>query len=119
MKSKCVFLVAILTAVLCIGGTVLAACPSADLSGDCVVDLKDLSLLANQWLSTYYEIDLSTMASQWLTDGHTSIPSDMVSIPGGTFQMGDSKGDGHSSELPVHTVTLSSFLTCPLFLYQS
>lgn len=42
-------------------------------------------------------------------DGHTSIPSDMVSIPGGTFQMGDSKGEGYSNELPVHTVTLSSF----------
>ena len=85
--------VAILTAVLCIGGTVLAVCPSADLSGDCVVDLNDFSLLANQWLSTYYPIELSTMASQWLTAG-MPVPSDMVSIPGGTFQMGDSKGDG-------------------------
>jgi formylglycine-generating enzyme required for sulfatase activity len=33
----------------------------------------------------------------------------MVSIPGGTFQMGDSKGDGWSDELPLHTVTLSPF----------
>jgi hypothetical protein len=61
--------VAILTAVLCISGTVFAACPSADLSGDCFVDLEDFSLLAGQWLADYDEIDLSTMASQWLTAG--------------------------------------------------
>ncbi len=34
-----------------------------------------------------------------------------VTIPGGTFQMGDSfDPEGNSDELPVHTVTLSSFL---------
>jgi formylglycine-generating enzyme required for sulfatase activity len=32
-----------------------------------------------------------------------------VSIPGGMFQMGDSKNEGYSEELPVHTVTLDSF----------
>ena len=41
---------------------------------------------------------------------------EMVSIPGGTFQMGDTRGEGgirfagDSDELPVHSVTLSSFL---------
>jgi formylglycine-generating enzyme len=34
---------------------------------------------------------------------------DMVRIPGGTFQMGDSFSEGDSDERPVHTVTLSSF----------
>lgn len=34
---------------------------------------------------------------------------EMVSIPGGSFQMGDLSGDGDSDELPVHTVTLSPF----------
>jgi len=33
----------------------------------------------------------------------------LVSILGGTFQMGDSFSEGYSDELPVHTVTLSSF----------
>jgi formylglycine-generating enzyme required for sulfatase activity len=33
----------------------------------------------------------------------------MVTIPAGTFQMGDSFGEGSSNEFPVHTVTLSSF----------
>ena len=32
-----------------------------------------------------------------------------VTIPAGTFQMGDSFGEGDLDELPVHTVTLSSF----------
>mgnify|MGYP005619766277 CR=1 FL=1 len=40
-------------------------------------------------------------------DGATG--PDMVRIPGGTFQMGDSFSEGDSDERPVHTVTLSSF----------
>ena len=35
---------------------------------------------------------------------------EMVSITGGSFQMGDISGDGEANERPVHTVTLSSFL---------
>ncbi|MBC6994463.1 SUMF1/EgtB/PvdO family nonheme iron enzyme [Neolewinella lacunae] len=34
---------------------------------------------------------------------------DMVAVPGGTFQMGDTFGEGYNDELPVHTVTLSPF----------
>ncbi len=34
---------------------------------------------------------------------------DMVSIPGGEFQMGDSKNESWISERPVHAVTLDSF----------
>ena len=34
---------------------------------------------------------------------------EMVQIPGGSFEMGDVKGEGYSYEKPVHTVTLSSF----------
>lgn len=38
------------------------------------------------------------------------IPSDMVAIAGGTFTMGDTKGDGvFANELPTHQVTVSSF----------
>jgi len=36
-------------------------------------------------------------------------PPDMVFIPGGTFQMGDSIGGGYGDERPVHTVTVDSF----------
>jgi formylglycine-generating enzyme required for sulfatase activity len=33
----------------------------------------------------------------------------MVYVPGGSFQMGDTKGGGSSDELPAHTVTLGGF----------
>ncbi|MBE0537625.1 MAG: SUMF1/EgtB/PvdO family nonheme iron enzyme [Phycisphaerae bacterium] len=36
-------------------------------------------------------------------------PVEMIEIAGGTFEMGDSLGEGPVHELPVHTVTLSSF----------
>jgi formylglycine-generating enzyme len=83
-----VFMILSLHVVFC-----LAACPSADLTGDCYVDLEDLAVLAGQWL----------MGNR--------IPEDMVPIPAGTFQMGDSFSEAYSDERPVHTVTLSSFYT--------
>ena len=36
-------------------------------------------------------------------------PTGMVLIPAGSFQMGDSFGEGDSDERPVHTVTVSAF----------
>lgn len=38
-----------------------------------------------------------------------AVPPDMVLIPGGTFQMGNSNYEGYSDELPLHAVTLDSF----------
>jgi sulfatase modifying factor 1 len=69
----------------------LASCPTADLTGDCYVDFADFFVLASQWLT-----------------GTPSLDVNMVLIPAGTFQMGDSL-DGYSGALPVHTVMLSSF----------
>ena len=34
---------------------------------------------------------------------------EMIEIPGGTFRMGDSDGDGKSNERPVHSVTVAAF----------
>ncbi|MHC4743555.1 MAG: formylglycine-generating enzyme family protein [Planctomycetota bacterium] len=84
-----------------------AACPSADLNGDCFVDFNDLAILAADWPVTDYD-DLALMAAQWLAPD-PRVPNDMVFIPAGTFQMGDNLGDGLSDELPVHMVTLDSF----------
>ena len=50
MKIKGVFLAAILTAVLCVSGIVLAVCPSMDVTGDCRVDFEDFVVFASQWL---------------------------------------------------------------------
>jgi len=88
MRSKTL----VLTALLFSAGFCLAACPSADLTGDCFVDYEDFALMANRWLTT-----------------DPCIPDDMVYIPDGEFQMGDSFGEGGSDELPLHTVQLDSF----------
>lgn len=45
--------------------------------------------------STTYTIDISH--------------AEMVLVPGGTFTMGDTRGEGSSSEYPTHSVTLNSF----------
>jgi formylglycine-generating enzyme required for sulfatase activity len=100
---------------------VFAVCPSADLTRDCFVDLADLTQLVENWLVENTECpsadlngdcrvdseDLSSISEQWLTGDR--LPEDMVVIPAGTFQMGDSKSEGATDELPVHTVTLDSF----------
>jgi formylglycine-generating enzyme len=67
-----------------------ANCPTADLTGDCQVDLADLAV----------------MASQWLQRGATDT---MALIPGGAFLMGDQFGEGAGNEIPVHAVQLSRF----------
>ncbi|WP_345271060.1 SUMF1/EgtB/PvdO family nonheme iron enzyme [Nibrella viscosa] len=36
--------------------------------------------------------------------------ADLVYVPGGTFQMGDTRNEGASDEKPVHSVTVSPFL---------
>jgi formylglycine-generating enzyme required for sulfatase activity len=40
---------------------------------------------------------------------YVTAPQDIVFIPGGTFEMGDSFAEGEADELPLHTVTLDSF----------
>ncbi|MHC4499498.1 MAG: formylglycine-generating enzyme family protein [Planctomycetota bacterium] len=75
-----------------IGNTAFAGCPSADVTGDCFVDLEDFAVMAKQWLTT-----------------DPNVPDDMVYIPDGEFEMGDHHGDGFSEELPVHEVLIDSF----------
>jgi formylglycine-generating enzyme required for sulfatase activity len=64
-------------------------CPTADLTGDCLVDLSDLVV----------------MASQWLQRGASDT---MVLVPGGTFLMGD-QFFGGGNEILAHSVQLSPF----------
>ena len=97
----------LLCAVLLLGASGHATCPTADVSGDCYVGPADLAILASQWESEPNMADFSIMAGQWLTKGIRGIV--FVDIPGGTFQMGDSFNEADSDELPVHAVALSSF----------
>jgi formylglycine-generating enzyme required for sulfatase activity len=48
------------------------------------------------------------MASEYLQDGDPFL-EEMVFIPAGSFQMGDSFSEGYSDELPAHMVTLDAF----------
>jgi formylglycine-generating enzyme required for sulfatase activity len=43
------------------------------------------------------------------TETHAGVNLEMVSIPGGTFQMGSNGAQAESDEKPVHTVTLDGF----------
>ena len=52
---------------------------------------------------------VSNIISSQRTDGNTPPPLNMVHIPGGSFQMGDSFSENSPDELPVHKVTLDSF----------
>ncbi len=90
-------IVIFVTAGLCLINSpeAIAACPSADLTGDCFVDFDDFAVMANQWLTT-----------------DPCVPNDMVYIPDGEFEMGDHFAEGSPIELPVHTVTLDSFYMC-------
>ena len=114
MMSKNLFSVISLALFVFIGNTALAACPSADLTGDCFVDYEDLADMGGQWLNGYDCNDLTEMASQWLTtDPNAPDDPSMVYTPGGEFEMGRHVSDPcysePSSELPVHAVFLDSF----------
>lgn len=51
----------------------------------------------------------SATASATYTIDTTPPPANFVFVPGGTFTMGDTRGEGDSNELPTHSVTLNSF----------
>jgi formylglycine-generating enzyme required for sulfatase activity len=63
------FLIITLVALFTSGGMAVAACPPADLTGDCYVDFQDYAVLASQWLTVYDVNDLAAMAGQWWTEG--------------------------------------------------
>ena len=67
-------------------------CPSADLTGDCFVDIEDFAVMAQQWLCS-----------------DPNIANDMVYIRKGGFEMGGHFGDGSADEIPLHAVLFDAF----------
>lgn len=53
--------------------------------------------------------ELNTIKQRQGAAGFTETVGGMVLIPAGPFRMGDAFSEGNSSELPVHTVTVSAF----------
>ncbi len=115
----------ICAAAVCVLATMgWAGCPSADLTGDCTVDLADLEIFGPAWLSGCgnpdwcqsrdfdrngrVELwDLSILAGQWMFGGY-SLPANMIPIPGGSFQVGN-PFEEEFPEFGPHPVTVDSF----------
>lgn len=55
------------------------------------------------------DLNLRMLTGDIEADFFESLESEMVLIPAGSFEMGDSFGEGCYDEVPVHTVTLSAF----------
>ena len=58
---------------------------------------------------TNYTTTVTVTQGQTANINGTMINNEMISIPGGSFQMGSTSSEAYSWEQPVHTVTLSSF----------
>ncbi len=86
-----------------------AQCPSLDFNHDCRVDLHDFNIVSAAWLLDYTPQDLIDLSAQWNAPMPPPEGIVFVTIPAGTFQMGDSFNEGEANEKPVHTVTLSTF----------
>jgi len=68
MKKSSVF--AVFAACLyLINAGAFAACPSADLTGDCKVNLKDLAVIGADWLGEYDLNNVNSLVDQWLDCG--------------------------------------------------
>jgi formylglycine-generating enzyme required for sulfatase activity len=67
--------------------------------------MAQVTFTNNDDASDYEVVDVSVTGS-----GGTVTPGEMVSIPAGSFQMGNPfDGEGYDIERPVHTVTLSAY----------
>lgn len=75
--------------------------PESNLYTDAIQIESSKLIKARAFKQYYYDSRIATVSY--------IMPPQMVSVPGGTFTMGRTKGDGWDDELPIHDVTLSSF----------
>lgn len=68
----------VLIVVLFSGGLCLAACPPADITGDCLVNFLDFQVMVLEGSF----LDLQTMALQWLEPGEDDIDAEPLSLLG-------------------------------------
>ena len=84
---------------------------AADVNDDGKVDLRDFAVISDISGDGAVDIvDVAIMAANWLWT------SEMVSVPAGTFDMGDSLNEGAPAERPHHTVNLDAVYMskCPI-----
>ena len=89
-------------------------------------DPDESSLLYNNPITIGTTTTLKARAYKelWLpsplaTEIYGIAPEGFVYVPGGTFSMGDTRGEGESDELPIHSVSLSPFYISKYEVKQS
>ncbi len=82
---------------ICIGSgsSVIADCPSADLTGDCFVNFEDLAIIGAQFLNGYDWNDVNTLSNQWLIEGVPTDPCIMVWVDVNDSGAGMKDDDGN------------------------
>ncbi len=69
------------------------------------IELKPIDTLNRQNTNRAQQLPVVQTTTNYIN----KVAFDMVTVKGGTFQMGDVFGEGSANEKPVHTVTLSDF----------
>ena len=98
MRTK--ILVVSLCVTMSLVGISFAACPSADLSGDCRVDLNDLAIMASQWLD-----ESPAFVTTWDTSLRvgTTVTLALAGEVDATIDWGDGSDPNHVTTPGPHT----------------
>ena len=83
-KERIIKKAILVCAILLLSTSEHTACPTADLNGDCKVNLDDFAIMASEWVTTYDATDLAGMASQWLDDYWSFVTTWNTSLGDGT-----------------------------------
>lgn len=109
--------------IACLGLTWVNAQSSGDVDGNGFIDQPDVEMLRDHLLQAIDLSDAQALSADcngqtgidagdlvWIvTRRGTYVGPDMITVPAGSFDMGDPWNEGHAAELPVHTVTLSTY----------
>lgn len=100
-----------------------ATCPTADITGDCKVNLDDLAIIASDWQTTYDHNDLAAIASQWLDSGAfittwdtnlaegTMVTLALVGEVDATVDWGDGTMETVTTRSPYHVYDIDGIYT--------
>ena len=100
--------------VSCFGLSCFAACPSADATGDCFVDIADLADLASRWLIDGTVTELTALASQWLTEGIPEIDDMVLVFVSDPGVSGGESFNGYMSKYETTNAQYCQFLNAAL-----
>lgn len=133
-RRRSMYIVAVANSLICCGPLVAPALAQqplvtslapdgmitwTNMSTNCVAVIEEFSpATSGEWITVYAELPTATVSQMQLdatneyawfraiNADNSTAPTNMVLIPGGSFQMGDNLGDGVSDEVPVHTVSV-------------